>query len=116
MRSWYGGSRNKTTSRRYTVHPDRIIVTRADLRRHSMTRFMLMLTAAAVCGPLAANAAAMPATSASINADAADVPAQITRLNQQVLALNNEVHNLGTQFVTGTGNTPELVGIIPTGG
>jgi TolA-binding protein len=86
-----------------------------------MTKFMLLLAAAAVCGPLAANAAVMPIANAAsavvaspVNSAAATY--QLAQLNGQVAALTGEVQALQTQSMPGTNYTPELAGVIPSGG
>jgi hypothetical protein len=85
-----------------------------------MTKFMLVLAAATICGPLAANAAVTSSpmlysavTTSTTNS--AGTPKQATDLSHEVMALNNEVKSLEQQN-EGTNYSPQLAGIIPTGG
>lgn len=85
-----------------------------------MTRFMIALTAAALCGPFAAQAAVMPSPQ-SINASTvpavnSDASQQVVYLTRQVMALNGKVWALEQQTAPGTAYVAELSGIIPTGG
>jgi hypothetical protein len=81
-----------------------------------MTRLMIALTAAALCGPFAAHAAVMPAPKPTAAVTSADAAYQSAHLNGQVMNLNGEVLALQQQAAPGTAYVAELSGVIPTGG
>jgi len=81
-----------------------------------MTRFMIALTAAALCGPFAANAAVMAAPKPVTTVTISDAAYQSAHLNGQVMVLNNEVLMLEQQAAPGTAYVAELSGVIPSGG
>jgi hypothetical protein len=85
-----------------------------------MTRFTLVL-AIAIVAPFAANAAVVmppqsPPDTFMTTAKSASLHDQLSHLNGEVLALNNQVQRLTQQEAPGTAYTPELGGIIPSGG
>ena len=81
-----------------------------------MTRFMIALTAAALCSPFAASAAMMSAPKPVSTVTMSDSAYQSVYLRGQVMALNGEVQALEQQANPGTAYVAELSGVIPTGG
>jgi len=81
-----------------------------------MTRMMIALTAAALCGPFAAHAAVMPAPKPTTTVTSSDAAYQSAHLNGQIMTLNGEVLALQQQATPGTAYVAELSGVIPTGG
>ena len=81
-----------------------------------MNRLMIALNAAALCGPLVANAAVMPAPKPVSTVAISDAAYQLAHLSGQVMVLNSEVRMLEKQTAPGTAYVAELSGVIPTGG
>lgn len=81
-----------------------------------MTRLMIALTAAALCGPFAAHADIMPAPKPTTTVTSSDAAYQVAHLSGQVMTLNNEVLALQQQAAPGTAYVADLSGVFPTGG
>jgi hypothetical protein len=94
------------------------MVKRRIFRRHTMTKFMLVIAAAAFCAPLAARAAVLATAPQAVTITAQNIgnAARIANLNEQVAVLSSQVRGLEQQNMGDTSYTAELSGIIPTGG